>query len=117
VSAGAPERPDASMTLITEMMERPLDPGYAAAAERRQESGLSAATGHRSTMLIIVAILIGFLLSASALALRTPTTTASRIKQGLVARIEAGRTHADSQTRLIASLRQQINTAQAAALS
>ena len=117
MSAGAPERPDASMTLITEMMERPLDPGYAAAAERRRESGLSAATGHRSTMLIIVAILIGFLLSASALALRTPTTTASRIKQGLVARIEAGRTHADSQTRLIASLRQQINTAQAAALS
>ena len=34
-----------------------------------------------------------------------------------MARIEAGRTHADSQTRLIASLRQQINTAQAAALS
>jgi uncharacterized protein YlxW (UPF0749 family) len=104
------------MTLITEMMERPLDPGYAAAAERRQQSGLPAATGIRSPMLIIVAILIGALLGASALALRAPTTAASRIKQGLVARIEDGRTHADAQTRLIETLRTQINTAQAAAL-
>ena len=36
-------RPDESMTLITEMMEHPLDPGYAAAAERRSQAGLPAA--------------------------------------------------------------------------
>jgi hypothetical protein len=58
------------MTLITEMMERPLDPGYAAAAESRQKSGLPPATGHRSPMLVLVAVLIGALLSISALALR-----------------------------------------------
>jgi uncharacterized protein YlxW (UPF0749 family) len=106
-----------SMTLITEMMERPLDPGYAAAAERRQQSGLPAATGIRSPLLIIVAILIGALLGASALALRTPTTAASKIKADLVNRIDDRRAHADTQTQLIDTLRTQINTAQAAALS
>jgi len=114
---GQPGRPDASMTLLTEMMERPLDPGYAAAAGRRTQSGLPPASGLRSPLLVIVAILIGALLGASALALRTPTTAASRIKLGLVTRVEAARSHADAQTRLIATLRGQINTAQAAALT
>ena len=32
-------RPDASMTLLTSMLERPLDPGYQAAADRRRAAG------------------------------------------------------------------------------
>jgi uncharacterized protein YlxW (UPF0749 family) len=106
-----------SMTLITEMMERPLDPGYAAAAERRQQGGQPAATGVRSPLLIIVAVLIGALLGASALALRTPSTAASKIKADLVSRIDQRRAHVDAQSQLINTLRTQINTAQAAALS
>jgi uncharacterized protein YlxW (UPF0749 family) len=105
------------MTLITEMMERPLDPGYAAAAERRQGSGLPADTGLRSPTLIIAAILIGALLGISALALRPPATVTSAIKKDLVGRIEDRRAHADAQTRLIDTLRNQINTAQAAVLA
>jgi uncharacterized protein YlxW (UPF0749 family) len=57
------------------------------------------------------------MLGASALALRTPTIAASKVKLDLVARVEAGRAHADAQTRLIASLRGQIDTAQAATLA
>ena len=117
MSPGAPERPDASMTLITEMMERPLDPGYAAAAGRRQELGQSAATGLRSPLLITVAILIGALLSVSALALRAPTSANNKVKLGLVSRIETARAHADAQTRVIAGLRAQIDRAQSEALS
>jgi len=105
------------MTLITEMMERPLDPGYAAAAETRQKSGLPPATSHRSPMLVLVAVLIGALLSISALALRVPETTASSAKTYLVSRIEAMRSHAEAQTRLIATVRREIDNAQAAALS
>ena len=105
------------MTLITEMMQRPLDPGYAAAAESRQRSGLPPATSHQTPMLVVFAVLIGAVLATSALALRAPTTSASQIKSALVGRIEAGRTHADAQTRLIARLRSEINTAQANALS
>jgi uncharacterized protein YlxW (UPF0749 family) len=117
VNAGKPGRPDASMTLITEMMQRPLDPGYAAAAESRQRSGLPPATGHRSPLLVLVAVLIGALLATSALALRAPTTGANTIRSDLVRRIEASRAEADARTGLIADLRREINTAQAAALS
>jgi len=117
MSATRRGRPDASMTLITEMMQRPLDPGYAAAAESRQRTGLPPATSHQGPMLVIFAVLVGAVLATSALALRAPTTSASQIKSALVGRIEASRAHADSQTRLIAGLRNEINNAQAAALS
>jgi uncharacterized protein YlxW (UPF0749 family) len=117
MSEGPPRRRDESMTLITEMMQRPLDPGYAAAAERRTQAGLPAATGLASPLLIIVAILIGALLGASALALRAPSTATSKIKQDLVTRINQRRTDADAQTALIESLRNQINAMQAAALN
>jgi uncharacterized protein YlxW (UPF0749 family) len=117
VSPAKGGRPDESMTLITEMMQRPLDPGYAEAAASRRRSGLPASTGHRSPMLVTVAVLIGLLLAASALALRAPTTTASTVKRDLVGRIEARRSHAEAETRIIDSVRNEINTAQAAALS
>jgi len=105
------------MTLITEMMQRPLDPGYAAAADRRERAGLAPATGRRSPTLVIIAVLIGGLLGTSAVTLRAPTTTVSGTKLDLVGRIEARRTHADAQTRLIAALRNEITTEQAALLS
>ncbi len=35
-------RPDASMTLLTSMLERPLDPSYQAAADRRRAAGEAA---------------------------------------------------------------------------
>jgi len=105
------------MTLITEMMERPLDPGYAAAAESRQRSGLPPATGHRSPMLVLVAVLIGVLLAISALTLRVPETGASRVKTYLVSRIETMRAHTETQTGLILTVRREIDNAQAAALA
>jgi uncharacterized protein YlxW (UPF0749 family) len=114
---GSPGRPDQSMTLITEMMQRPLDPGYAAAAESRRKTGLPPATGHRSPMLVVMALMIGALLATSALSLRAPETSAIKVKAYLVSRIEAMRAHAETQTRLIATVRSEIDTAQAAALS
>ncbi|MEO8518827.1 MAG: DUF881 domain-containing protein [Dermatophilaceae bacterium] len=111
------DRPDSSMTLITEMMQRPLDPGYAAAAESRQQAGLPPATSHRGPMLVIFAVLIGALLAAAALSLRAPTTSAGEIKSALVGRIEAGRAQADAKSRVIAGLRREIDSMQAAALN
>jgi len=105
------------MTLINEVMQRPLDPGYAAAADSRQQSGLPPATGHRSPLLVVIAVLIGVLLATSALALRAPETSASRVKTYLVGRIEAIRGQAEAQTRLIARVQGEIDNAQAAALS
>lgn len=117
MSTGPASRPDDSMTLITEMMERPLDPGYAAAAESRQSAGLPPATGLRSPLLIVAAVLIGALLAVSALTLRAPSAVSNKVKSDLVGQIESRRAHVDAQTRLIATLRNQINTAQASLLS
>lgn len=105
------------MTLISDMMERPLDPGYAAAAENRQRSGLPPATGHGGPMLVVVAVLIGALLATSALALRVPETSANSVKTYLVSRIEAMRAHGETQTGLILKVRREIDNAQAAALA
>jgi len=99
------------------MLERPLDPGYAAAAQSRRKSGLPPATSHRSPMLVLVAVLIGVLLAISALALRVPETGASRVKTYLVSRIEAMRAHTETQTRLIDTVRREVDNAQAAALA
>ena len=117
MTSGPLGRPDESMTLINEVMQRPLDPGYAAAADSRQQSGLPPATGLRSPLLVVIAVLIGVLLATSALALRAPETSASRVKTYLVGRIEAIRGQAEAQTRLIARVQGEIDNAQAAALS
>ena len=99
------------MTFLTEMMQHPLDPGYAAAAESRRKTGLPPATGHRSPMLVVMALLIGALLATSALSLRAPETSAIKVKAYLVSRIEAMRAHVETQTGLIATLRSEIDTA------
>lgn len=59
--ANAP-RPDASMTLLREVMGRPLDPGYEEAALRRAQ-GEAAPSGWRrlvgSTLVLLLAVAIG----------------------------------------------------------
>mgnify|MGYP001791713760 CR=1 FL=1 len=117
MTSGPVGRPDQSMTLINEVMQSPLDPGYAAAADSRLRSGLSPATGHRSPLLVVMAVLIGSLLATSALALRAPETSASKVKAFLVGRIEASRAHDEAQSRLIAGVSREIDIAQTAALS
>ena len=41
-------RPDESMTLLTSMLERPLDAGYQESADRRVAAGLPPATPTRT---------------------------------------------------------------------
>lgn len=110
-----PSRPrlDASMTLITEMMERPLDPGYEAAARSREAAGLPPSTGYGTGTIVVATLLIGALLAIAALALRTPSTTASRAKAQLIAEINSRRAEGDTKSARIASLRSEIDAAQA----
>ncbi len=63
-------RKDASMTLLTSMLERPLDPGYAAAARQRVERGEPASTGARRPLLLVTVLLIGLLIGVSTATLR-----------------------------------------------
>ena len=88
-------RVDESMTLLTSMMERPLDPGYAAAAAERERAGLPPSTGTRTATVLVSALVAGLLLTLGGLALRTPSTAAVKAKADLVTQIEARRSQVD----------------------
>lgn len=64
---------DASMTLLTEVMERPLDPGYAAAARAREAAGgTGPARGRRAPLTVVLSVMAGLVLVTGAVQLRTP---------------------------------------------
>lgn len=101
-------RPDASMTLITSMLERPLDPGYAAAAERREKAGLPRATSLRSPALIVFAVVIGVLVGIAAIQLRGGDTTKQRTKASLIERIDRQQEVVDARATEAGALRSEI---------
>lgn len=63
---------DASMTLLNEVMHRPLDPGYAEAAARRA-AGQGPRRGRTGTVaLVALAVALGVVTTAAAVDLRAP---------------------------------------------
>lgn len=106
-----------SMSLLQQLSDRPLDPSYAAAAARREAGGQPRHTSTRTPVVIISAVLIGFLLVAAAQALRPAGTTASRDKAQLIDQIRARQSRGDELATQIGELSGQIQNAQAAALA
>jgi uncharacterized protein YlxW (UPF0749 family) len=85
---GRPDpNPAASMALLQEVLDRPLDPGYASAAEDRRSQGLDPSTGGRTVLLGVSSVLIGFLLTIAVAELRAPDPDASAARAELVERI------------------------------
>lgn len=109
-------RPDESMTLLTSMMERPLDPGYAAAAAQREQRGLPPATPLRTGRMFVIALLVGLLLTAGALSLRQPDTEATSARANLIEQIQRRQTSADARADQVRGLQEEVATAQAVAL-
>jgi uncharacterized protein YlxW (UPF0749 family) len=105
------------MSLLQQLMDRPLDPSYAAAAARREAEGLSPSTSLRGPLVLVAAIVIGFLFVAAALALRPTGTTASREKEQLIEQIEARQARGDELAREVSLLGGQIQDAESAALA
>lgn len=101
------------MTLLTEMMERPLDPGYRAAAERRQVSGAEPATPAGRAVTVVSLVLIGLLTVAAVLALRAPQPEAATAKDALLQRIKDETTAADRMQKANNTLRLANDQAQA----
>jgi len=110
-------RVDESMTLLTSMMERPLDPGYAAAAGQREADGLVPSTGLRTPTVLVAAFVVGLLLTLGALALRVPSTEATRAKADLVEQIEARRAAVEQREQQVRGLQAEVDTLQARALA
>lgn len=115
-SPGGRRRPDASMTLITSMLERPLDPGYQQAADRREARGLPRATSYRTPLVIVLAVLTGFLFAVAALSLRPKPTAAAQVKAQLVARIESFQKQASAEDARVVQLTRQVRDYEALAL-
>lgn len=108
-----PRRPDASMTLLTEVMERPLDPGYAAVHARR-EAGDPAPRPAARAAAAVAAVAAGVALVAAVLPLRTPPGAAPG---ALLAEQVAERTAAaDAEAARVEELRAEVDALRASAL-
>lgn len=105
---GASRRLDASMNLLTQVLERPLDSGYAAMAERRVAQGLPASSGSTSWRFGVAMLVAGCLLGVSAATLRDSATARSGVRADLVHQIEAGRAASETKGARINALNAEI---------
>lgn len=111
---GAPaprRRADESMTLITSMLERPLDPGYAAAADQRRRQGLPPSTGARRPLLIVWLLIIGLVIGVSTASLRSRDDARLGAKEGLIGQIETRQQAVDDRGETVRELQGEINAA------
>ncbi|MBX9245094.1 DUF881 domain-containing protein [Actinotalea ferrariae] len=67
-----PQRPDASMSLLNDVMYRPVDAGYAEAAARPVPVRTPAARTRRATAHLVVAVALGLVTASAVASLRTP---------------------------------------------
>lgn len=117
-------RADASMTLLVEVLERPLDPGYAAAAERKRAQAAAAASPagaapaprarRRGALTAVMAAVTGLLVTGAVLALHTPSDPSDRSE--LVADIERRTSEADALAVRASGLRAEVQSQQDALL-
>ncbi len=121
----APERPvDASMTLLTELQRRPLDPGYAEAAARRASKVRDAAAAGTASRrrwfawpaVVVVATLLGVGVAAAALALRQPTADDRQARQLLESQVRDRKGEVERLTASNAQLGAQVTALQQDAL-
>lgn len=106
-------RPDASMTLITSMIERPLDPGYAAVADARQREGLPRSTGTATPLLAVTAVVFGLLLGVAAATLRDTSQGVNDAKTQLVERVQRQQDAADETAARVRRIQDQLSTSEA----
>lgn len=104
--------PAASMELLNEVLDRPVDPGYHTAAANRRADGLVGSTSQRSPLLIVTVILLGFLLSVAALSLRTPDPQDAQERLDLAERVEAAGARGDDSALTVEDLREEIASLQ-----
>jgi uncharacterized protein YlxW (UPF0749 family) len=96
------------MTLLTSMLERPLDPSYQAAADRRRAAGQKPATSTRTVLVFVMMLLTGLLFAIGAQALRPKPTAAATVRDELVSRIETLQSHSTAQEAAVAALSKQV---------
>ncbi|MFC4035325.1 DUF881 domain-containing protein [Streptomyces polygonati] len=118
VTGAAPRRPDASMSLLTNVMEHSLDDGYAEAAARRGEVGTSRLPTALSGRLWLAAglVLAAIVVTLGAVQARVAAPAEAKERQKLADRIRTETTGADKLQRDVDSLRNSVSAEQQAAL-
>ncbi len=107
---------DASMTLLNEVMHRPLDPGYAEAAARRA-SGQAPHRGRTGTVaLVALAVALGVVTTAAAVDLRAPQPGVLAARETLEQEILARQAGAEDLAEQGAALSSEIEQLQGEAL-
>ncbi len=110
----APARPDASMSLLTNLIEHSLDEGYAEAAARRAAG--EAPPSRPGWMLAAGLVMIGLLLATAALQVRDRAPSAAQARDALTGEIEQRTAAADRLETDLQELRESVATAREDAL-
>ncbi|MDG9705234.1 DUF881 domain-containing protein [Streptomyces sp. DH37] len=113
-----PARPDASMSLLTNVMEHSLDDGYAEAAARRGVEGRSGLPRTLRGKLVLAAglVLAALVVTLGAAQARFEAPTEARERQELINRIEDGGRDADGLQESVDGLREEVAAMQREAL-
>ncbi|MEU1202678.1 DUF881 domain-containing protein [Streptomyces sp. NPDC005813] len=117
-SAPRPSRPDASMSLLTNVMDHSLDDGYAEAAARKQAEG---AGGMPKTVRAKLGLAVGLVLAALVVTVgaanaRIAAPVVAKERQELIDRVERETKTADKLESTVDSLRADVNARQREAL-
>ncbi|HLT83249.1 MAG TPA: DUF881 domain-containing protein [Phototrophicaceae bacterium] len=110
-------RPDGSMTLLREVVERPLDPGYAEAARRRAEGTAPPMPWWRKLVVVALAAALGLGGVWAARELRAPNPGAGEARSLLLSQIEDGVARGDQLREDNAALAAAIDRVQEESLS
>ncbi|MGH8841008.1 MAG: DUF881 domain-containing protein [Jiangellaceae bacterium] len=105
------ERPDASMSLITDLFVNALDEGYAEAAARQRAAGGREPSRNRRRMspaLMAGLLGLGLLLATAALQVRADAGIVSAERESLVERVGLATSHADALEQTVADLERDI---------
>ncbi|MGW1980530.1 DUF881 domain-containing protein [Streptomyces sp. NPDC001889] len=112
-----PPRPDASMSLLTNVMEHSLDDGYAEATARRQAEGGGLPRSLRARLgLAAGLVLAALIVTVGAAEARISAPVLAKEREELIDRIEAETSDADALERGVDRLRDEVGERQRKAL-
>ncbi|MBW1599795.1 DUF881 domain-containing protein [Streptomyces sp. JJ38] len=117
-TASRPARPDASMSLLTNVMEHSLDEGYAEAAARRGEAGRAGLprTLRAKIWLAFGLVLAALVVTLSAAQAQYDAPAAAKEREELVERVQKGTEEADDLQEEVQDLRGDVARMQREAL-
>ncbi|MEV6580085.1 DUF881 domain-containing protein [Streptomyces sp. NPDC051582] len=113
-----PARPDASMSLLTHVMDHSLDEGYAEASARREADGTAGLPRNLKAKLALAAglVLAAMVVTLGAAQARIAAPVLAKERQELIDRVQRADEHADGLERDIERLRENVASRQREAL-